>query len=213
METYLKAVLDEVKNYASDYVQWSDVDGKIRKSHVFLLMCTCDAVAQASIRNCHQFNGEYGCPKCYHKGKPVEKGDGFVRVYPFLEETPSLRNAVVIWKIVAMLLKRISLFMELIPSMLQTVPTFDPVNSFVFEYMHCVQGICRSLISLWLDSCNCRNSYYLGRHLLLLDKELSKIEPPNEITRLLNSLSSRKYWKASEYRSFILYYLLKGNIR
>ena len=101
------------------------------------------------------------------------------------------------------------------PSVLQTVPTFDPVNSFVFEYMHCVQGICRSLLSLWLDTCNCRNSYYLGRHLLLSDKELSKIEPPNEITRLPNSLSSRKYWKASEYRSFILYYgpiLLKGKL-
>ena len=49
METYLKAVLDKVKNYASDYFQWSDVDGKIRKSHVFLLMCTCDDVAQAAI--------------------------------------------------------------------------------------------------------------------------------------------------------------------
>ena len=49
IETYLKAVLDELKNYASDYVQWSDVDGKIRKSNVFLLMCTCDAVAQAAI--------------------------------------------------------------------------------------------------------------------------------------------------------------------
>ena len=81
--------------------------------------------------------------------------------------------------------------------------------------MHCVQGICRSLLSLWLDTCNCRNSYYLWRHLLLLDKELSKIEPPNEITRLPNSLSARKYWKASEYRSFILYYgpiLLKGKL-
>ena len=35
METYLKAVLDEVKNYASDYVQWSDVDGKIKKAMFF----------------------------------------------------------------------------------------------------------------------------------------------------------------------------------
>ena len=48
-KTYLKAVLDEVKNHASDYFQWSDVDRKIRKSHVLLLMCTCDAVAQAAI--------------------------------------------------------------------------------------------------------------------------------------------------------------------
>ena len=194
METYLKAVLDEVKNYASDYFQWSDVDRKIRKSHVFLLMCTCDAVAQAAIRNCHQFNGEYGCPKYYHKGKRVEKGDGFVSVYPFLEETPSLRNAVSHLEDCRNAVEKdVPVYGVKGPRVLQTVPTFDPVNSFVFEYMHCVQGICRSLLSLWLDTCNCRNSYYLGRHLLLLDKELTKIEPPNEITRLPNSLSARKY--------------------
>ena len=34
-ETCLKAVLDEVKNYASDYVQWIDVEGKIKKKAMF----------------------------------------------------------------------------------------------------------------------------------------------------------------------------------
>ena len=97
-------------------------------------MCTCDAVTQAAIRSCYQFNGEYGCPKCYHKGKLVEKGDGFVRMYPFLEETPLLRNAVSHLEDCRNAVEKdVSVYGVKGPSGLQTVPTFDPVNSFVFE--------------------------------------------------------------------------------
>jgi len=48
--------------------------------------------------------------------------------------------------------------------------------------------------------------HYLGRKLLEIDNLLLKIKPPCAIKRLPRSLSTRKYWKASEWRSFLLFY-------
>ena len=60
----------------------------------------------------------------------MEKGDGFVRVYPFLEETPSLRNAVSHLEDCRNAVEKgVPVYEVKGPSVLQTVPTFDPVNS------------------------------------------------------------------------------------
>ena len=49
------------------------------------------------------------------------------------------------------------------PSMLMKVPKFDIVKSFVTEYMHCLQGIMKAMLSFWFDSRHLEESYYLGR--------------------------------------------------
>ncbi len=41
-------------------------------------------------------------------------------------------------------------------SMLFVLPLFNIVSGFVPDYMHSVLlGVCRQLMSLWLDTCNC----------------------------------------------------------
>ena len=51
--------------------------------------------------------------------------------------------------------------------------------------------------------------YYIGSNIALGDKRLSEIKPPSFITRKPRKLSEHfKYFKASEYRSFLLYYSL-----
>ena len=57
-----------------------------------MVAATCDAVAHPMIRNCIQFNGKYGCWKCYHPGERVEKGNGHVNRYPFRIPKPQLRT-------------------------------------------------------------------------------------------------------------------------
>ena len=132
-------------------------------SRVYLLACTCDAVAQAAIRNSHQFNGQYGCPKCYHEGSRIEKGDGFTRVYCTQHDEVLLRNASLhlIDCRTAVEQDRTVHGVKGSP-MLMKVPKFDIVKSFVTEYMHCLQGIIKAMLSFWFDSRHHEESYYLG---------------------------------------------------
>ncbi len=45
-----------------------------------------DLPGLASIGNVTQFNGEYGCPFCFHPGLQVRVGSGTARKYPFIPD-------------------------------------------------------------------------------------------------------------------------------
>ena len=47
-----------------------------------------------------------------------------------------------------------------------------------------------------------------SRAICVADNRLKTIKPPSWITRAPQSLSERKYWKASEYRSWLFFYSL-----
>lgn len=49
-------------------IKWTDTQNQQHSSKVHALICSSDSVARPQIRNAKQFNGEYGCDFCYHKG-------------------------------------------------------------------------------------------------------------------------------------------------
>ena len=67
-------------------------------------------------------------------------------------------------------------------------------------------GVVRQFVFLWFDSKSHAIPYYLGRHVQTIDELLLAIRPPSEIKRLPRSVSLRKYWKAAEFRNFLLFY-------
>lgn len=90
---------------------------------------------------------------------------------------------------------------------------FDFIRAFVPEYMHCVcLGVIRYFIILWLTANKKTDLWYIGDQITTLNFRLSKVKPPYEITRTTNSFDNIRYWKASEFRSFALFYypILKG---
>ena len=72
----------------------------------------------------------------------------------------------------------------------------------------CLLGVMRRLINLWFSSQNHKSSFYVGNMITIVDRRLLNIKPVSEFSRVPRSLSDRKHWKASEYRSFLLYYSL-----
>jgi hypothetical protein len=93
------------------------------------------------------------------------------------------------------------------PTMLSLIPSFNLVTGFFPDYMHCVLlGVVRQMISLWFDTSSHSKPFYLGRHVQQIDRLLLAIKPPSEVKRLPRSLTARKYWKASEFRNFLLFY-------
>lgn len=85
------------------------------------------------------------------------------------------------------------------PSWLTVVPSFDLIQGMSFDYMHCVLlGVCRFLLSLWLQPSHHQQLYYIGTSTSDLDARLLSIRPPNEMQRTPRSVASTlKYWKGA----------------
>ena len=76
--------------------------------------------------------------------------------------------------------------------------------------MHGVlEGITEALMSYWFDSQHSKKSFSLYHCLNDIDKKLVSVNPPHEFRRSPRSiLGTRKFWKASEYRAWLLFYSL-----
>ena len=93
------------------------------------------------------------------------------------------------------------------PSPIMLLPHFNTVTGFVVDYMHCVLlGVTRQFVTMWFDSCYHSDPWYIGTRIADVDSKLLNFHPPAELTRTPRSLKMRKFWKASEWRSFLLYY-------
>ena len=74
--------------------------------------------------------------------------------------------------------------------------------------MHCVLlGVTKMLLKLWLDSGHSKEMSYCGTKVDEADFRLLQIKPPLTITRTPRIIQQhRAYWKASEYRAWLLFY-------
>lgn len=209
MNTFLKPFIDECHDLAQNPFQWRDSNGTVHSSKVFSLVCSSDAVARPLLRNCKQFNGEYGCDWCLHPGMMVEKGGGYMRSYPYDENKQVARTNEMFKDNATQAegseppkygVKGLSL--------LSILPLFDIVLGFVPEYMHSVLlGVSKQLMSLWLDPVNSNKPWYVGQQISQMDSSLLCLKPPLEITSP-RSLTCRNFWKASEWRAFLLFYAI-----
>ena len=95
------------------------------------------------------------------------------------------------------------------PSYFSLVPCYDIIRGTSVDYMHCVLlGVSRMLMFLWFDSKHHDELWYCGRKRVDVDKKLCSIQPPHCISRTPRSVDLRAYWKASEYRNWLLFYSL-----
>ncbi len=93
------------------------------------------------------------------------------------------------------------------PTALMNLVGFDLVWGFSPDYLHSLLlGVTRYMAELWLS--NVDNLYYIGspRNLNVINARLCSIRIPHIFTRSPRSLGLRKYWKATEWRNWLLYY-------
>ena len=178
-----------------------------------MLLCgTCDLPAKAMVYNMNQFNGYYGCSHCLQSGKSLKTGQrGRVHVYPYIQDDPAgpkrsdkqldkhSHEAVT---------NQETKFGVKGPSWLSVVPDYNVVKGNVVDYMHCVLlGVTKMLLKLWFNSEHSKEMWYCGTKVLEADSRLLQIKPPLTITRTPRSIQQhRAYWKASEYRAWLLFY-------
>lgn len=93
------------------------------------------------------------------------------------------------------------------PSALVKLNTLNLVWGILPDYMHCcLLGVVKALTDLWFSRLG--PPFYTGNHTAKADQRLSAIAPPISFVKLVRPISERVFWKASEYRNRLLYFML-----
>lgn len=65
----------------------------------------------------------------------------------------------------------------------------------------------KKMMTLWIDGSSFEQPYFIGHKLKEIDKTLKNIKTPYVIHRTPRKIQNNlNHWKASEFRSFLLYY-------
>ena len=180
---------------------------------VFLIASSCDLPAKCLLSNSIQFNGHCGCSKCLQPGETcgTRKG-GHVHVYPFYPENPKGPERT--HEGMTTDARQASMLQEPVngikgPCWLSHLKgTFDMVKGNSIDYTHGVLlGVTKLLLTLWFSPQHSKDDFSHTALVNEIDRKLTSIKPPNNITRMPRSISQNfKFWKASEFRAFLLFY-------
>ena len=182
-------------------------DGTKEIIKVHLVLCVADSIARPLLQNIRQFNGVNGCNFCLAPGTILPDSGSSTRIYPGSKIGESrtlpqhLRDA-------ELSIKTKSIVNGVKgTSALLLCKNFNNAVCYSTEYMHAVLlGVVKTFLDAWCNSENHNEPWYIGTKTGILDARLLAIQPPIEISRTPRSLQERAKWKASEFRSFLLYY-------
>lgn len=209
MMTFLKPFIEDLELLENGVLVTTDRNEIIAVKGL-LLAGTADLPAKCAVCNMMQYNGKYSCPCCIQPGQSAVSGKGRCQVFPFKFEDPvgperthedslnMAKQAVTSGK---------AEFGIKGPCWLTSLRSYDFVIGNCIDYMHCVLlGVTKLLISLWFLKSSSGKEFNVSEMLPVVDERLENIKPPLNIKRKPRSLNDLKYWKASELRSWLLFY-------
>lgn len=88
------------------------------------------------------------------------------------------------------------------------IPRFDIINGLGLDYLHnTLLGVVKMLIKLWFKNKYKLENWYIGDKVKGVDNAIKSLKLPNTISRIPRNIEEDlKQWKASEYRTFLLFY-------
>ena len=203
MKHLLSTVMESLSQSSTLGISISTSHG-LRTFRTKLVMGVFDLIAKRDVLRAKQFNGKYGCSVCLNPGTLISRN---TRAYLPGDFEVRTHRAVVAAA------KEAERRGEAVQGIISTSPMtsiIDLVDCIPVDYMHAVlEGVTRTLLNAWFVSCNHGEAYYLGSKLAAIDKLLLTQRPPCELSRAPRSIAKHlKYLKASELRSWLLYYSL-----
>lgn len=195
MSLFLTKFVEEVNSTSP--VVWRH-GNQVLSSRAFALCCCVDTPARALVQNHISFNGFFPCTWCLVCGTYFEGSMRFLSASPDQERTDALvRRDMALALEVGFTVNGVKG-----PSPLMNLSTFDLVRGQAVDYMHCVLlGVARQVTESMLRMCS-------PSGLARVNRRLEDVTPPHCFTRLPRSLNERAYWKASEWRHWLLFYSL-----
>ncbi len=169
-----------------------------------IVMGIFDLPAKAAVLCAKQYNGLFGCSVCLHPGKRLSNG---ARVY-LPDKYPDRTHTGVLTA--AREAEQCRSAVDGVMGVSPLARDLDLVASIPVDYMHAVlEGVVKMLMNFWFNSSHHGQPQYLGRQLAVIDAQFLRQCPPSEFSRPPRSIKKHlKYWKASEFRNWLLFYSL-----
>lgn len=176
------------------------------KYNVSLLQVNLDSVARCKVQNMKQYNGVYGCTFCLHPGEL--KDTNCSRCYPYVENVPKrddVQTRHIMDKVSVNGTEELGVMGKTVFSYLVD---FDLIQCFPPDYMHSVLlGVMKQLWSLWTESENHKQPFYIGKRLAEVERRMLDIRPPTAFPRYPRQVNEYKKYKANEWEPILLHYL------
>lgn len=170
-----------------------------------IIICgTCDMPAKACFLNMHDHKGIFGCMKC----KIQSKNHGRTRVYRYKKNIPLRTSEETVYQGIQAHEQKKPCQGVKGPTIISKI-THDFIRTTAIDTMHCVYlGVVKSLFMLWFDVSHRNCPFSLYKFCKFVNARIQKITPPSCIPRLPRSLFTYHYWKATEFKAWLLYYSL-----
>ncbi|XP_057321193.1 uncharacterized protein LOC130664985 isoform X1 [Microplitis mediator] len=207
MLLFLQPFVHQANKLSDEGIQWKLGDQLITSK--FIPLCAVvDSVARCKVLNMKQYNGTHGCTFCEH---PTERVDNN-RKYPISIVAPPDRTDESIKR--CMILAAQNEYGRDVmgvrgPSPLMNLKYFNIADGMSPDYMHAILlGVIKQHTEILLSSFG--KDYYIGNpnQLEVISTKLQDFKHPTCITRSPRSITERDMWKASEWRSWLLFYCL-----
>lgn len=214
---FLQPFIKQANKLSLHGFHWNH-DGKDVTSKVIPLCAVVDSVARFQMLNMSGINAYYACTFCYQKAEHTVKGQRFP---PCTYEVPKRTTESTVKDIEKTFEKQNERnerkrYVKGVkgPTALLQLQFFDLIAGFVPDYMHCILlGVVRLYTELLFDPTfktfwkNMRNDEIAVKHLIsAIDERFTNICALTSITRSVRSLSQISLWKASEWRSWLIFY-------
>ncbi|XP_058810626.1 uncharacterized protein LOC131675607 isoform X1 [Phymastichus coffea] len=206
MTYFLQPFVRKMNDLARNGIECK-LNGETKKLYVYCI-CSCDdSVARAPMQGISLFNGFYGGSWYLHPGVRVLHKTGFATKYPLLDEVPKLRTAHETFEnMQAALTSRKPVYDIKNATPLIYLNRYDVIHGFVPDSLHCIdKGIGPQFCDYWFHSTG--KPYSFAKHYIdAIDECIKSLKVPTQIAHLSRSIKDRKFWKASEWSNFILFY-------
>lgn len=203
---YFLPLINELKRFADRNIEMQ-LHGIHFKVLPLITHCVVDLPAKAHLQQTTQYNGKNGCTYCVHPGCQVKAVKKEIR-YTVRIPADSLRteaNTHVAMYRSNRTTKRVNGIKGI--SCVVSIPYFNPVYGFCFDYMHCVcLGVVPNMYQFWRSPSNSKQRFHLSsERQTVLNNLLLSLKLPREFSRRPRSLDECS--KANEWRTLLLFTL------
>ena len=173
-----------------------------------IIFASLDKPARASLMEMNLHSSILGCMYCFTELVTVKIDNRTYKTFPIkdarqLEREDDDFSATAI---TSELTSRTQYGQKATP-FLENFTSFKPISGQIIDLMHCVHGGSVKKICYLLFHYDNRNMpFSVYKHIDKIDKLILQLRPPTVFIQRLRSLKFMNYFRAHEYRSFILYY-------
>ena len=174
----------------------------------FITHASLDKPARSSLMEMTSHSSTLGCMFCFTQLKTLEVGRKKFKTFPFENALQLLREdddftatgiSSTINSEMQFGQKRVTFFANF--------SNFKPVSGQIIDLLHCLFGGCVKKICLLMFDYQYRDeSFSLYKVVDRINKEIEKLKPPSIFATRIRSFSNIKYFRAHEFRAFILFY-------